>query len=151
MRLCHAKVLPLQQKSGSRLHWSLQSASKEKKGKVLEWLKRHAWKACIRQKRIGGSNPPLSAKVYRPASNEARWSVDFFRYIAYALRLFPSAFAYVLGKNCHGFAYVLGKFPPDFAYVLGNNHHGFAYVLGNNHYLCKVKQCCNYHDIQAIN
>ena len=31
-------------------------------GKVLEWLKRHAWKACIRQKRIGGSNPPLSAK-----------------------------------------------------------------------------------------
>ena len=34
---------------------------KEKKGKVLEWLKRHAWKACIRQKRIGGSNPPLSA------------------------------------------------------------------------------------------
>ena len=29
---------------------------------MLEWLKRHAWKACIRQKRIGGSNPPLSAK-----------------------------------------------------------------------------------------
>ena len=31
-------------------------------GEMLEWLKRHAWKACIRQKRIGGSNPPLSAK-----------------------------------------------------------------------------------------
>ena len=30
-------------------------------GELLEWLKRHAWKACIRQKRIGGSNPPLSA------------------------------------------------------------------------------------------
>ena len=30
-------------------------------GKVLEWLKRHAWKACIRQKRITGSNPVLSA------------------------------------------------------------------------------------------
>ena len=29
---------------------------------MLEWLKRHAWKACIRQKRIGGSNPPYSAK-----------------------------------------------------------------------------------------
>ena len=28
---------------------------------MLEWLKRHAWKACIRQKRIGGSNPPYSA------------------------------------------------------------------------------------------
>ena len=31
------------------------------KGKVLEWLKRHAWKACNRQNRFGGSNPPLSA------------------------------------------------------------------------------------------
>ena len=27
---------------------------------MLEWLKRHAWKACIRQKRITGSNPVLS-------------------------------------------------------------------------------------------
>ena len=32
-------------------------------GKVLEWLKRHAWKACIRQKRIRGSNPLLSAEM----------------------------------------------------------------------------------------
>ena len=29
---------------------------------MLEWLKRHAWKACIRQKRISGSNPDLSAR-----------------------------------------------------------------------------------------
>ena len=29
---------------------------------MLEWLKRHAWKACSRQKRHGGSNPPLSAE-----------------------------------------------------------------------------------------
>ena len=28
---------------------------------MLEWLKRHAWKACIPLKGIGGSNPPLSA------------------------------------------------------------------------------------------
>ena len=28
---------------------------------MLEWLKRHAWKACLRQKRNGGSNPPHSA------------------------------------------------------------------------------------------
>ena len=28
---------------------------------MLEWLKRHAWKACKRPKRFGGSNPPLSA------------------------------------------------------------------------------------------
>ena len=31
-------------------------------GEVLEWLKRHAWKACIRQKCIRGSNPRLSAE-----------------------------------------------------------------------------------------
>ena len=37
-------------------------ASAKTQGEVLEWLKRHAWKACIRQKRIGGSNPPLSAE-----------------------------------------------------------------------------------------
>ena len=30
-------------------------------GEMLEWLKRHAWKACIRQKCIRGSNPRLSA------------------------------------------------------------------------------------------
>ena len=35
--------------------------TRNNKGEVLEWLKRHAWKACIRLKRIGGSNPPLSA------------------------------------------------------------------------------------------
>ena len=28
---------------------------------MLEWLKRHAWKACKRQKRFPGSNPGLSA------------------------------------------------------------------------------------------
>lgn len=33
------------------------------KGVVLEWLKRHAWKACKRQKRFGGSNPPHSANL----------------------------------------------------------------------------------------
>ena len=30
---------------------------------MAEWLKAHAWKACIRQ-RIEGSNPFLSARVY---------------------------------------------------------------------------------------
>ena len=33
-----------------------------RKGEVLEWLKRHAWKACIPQKGIRGSNPRLSAR-----------------------------------------------------------------------------------------
>ena len=31
-------------------------------GEMLEWLKRHAWKACIPQKGIRGSNPRLSAE-----------------------------------------------------------------------------------------
>ena len=31
------------------------------KGEMLEWLKRHAWKACIPLKGIPGSNPGLSA------------------------------------------------------------------------------------------
>ena len=30
-------------------------------GEMLEWLKRHAWKACILLKGIRGSNPRLSA------------------------------------------------------------------------------------------
>ncbi len=30
---------------------------------MLEWLKRHAWKVCIPQKGIVGSNPTLSAEV----------------------------------------------------------------------------------------
>ena len=28
---------------------------------MLEWLKRHAWKACKRRNRFRGSNPRLSA------------------------------------------------------------------------------------------
>ena len=38
------------------------------KGEMLEWLKRHAWKACIPLKGIPGSNPGLSAKGI-PGSN----------------------------------------------------------------------------------
>ena len=48
---------------GSHFFCNLQPFLKEASiGEMLEWLKRHAWKACIRQKRIGGSNPPYSAK-----------------------------------------------------------------------------------------
>ena len=32
-------------------------------GEMLEWLKRHAWKACIPLKGIRGSNPRLSADM----------------------------------------------------------------------------------------
>ena len=33
-------------------------------GELAEWLKAHAWKACILQKGIGGSNPSFSALYY---------------------------------------------------------------------------------------
>ena len=42
---------------------TLQPEISNKQGKVLEWLKRHAWKACDRQNRFVGSNPILSAKI----------------------------------------------------------------------------------------
>ena len=49
---------------------------------MLEWLKRHAWKACIRQKRIGGSNPPLSAFLVMKDMNKntviARFAILIF-------------------------------------------------------------------------
>ncbi len=32
-------------------------------GEMSEWFKEHAWKVCIRQKRIRGSNPRLSAQI----------------------------------------------------------------------------------------
>ncbi len=32
-------------------------------GEMLEWLKRHAWKVCKRQKCFMGSNPILSAEL----------------------------------------------------------------------------------------
>lgn len=41
------------------------SLQTQKRGVMLEWLKRHAWKACNRLKRFGGSNPPLSAEKGR--------------------------------------------------------------------------------------
>ena len=35
---------------------------------MLEWLKRHAWKACKLQKGFRGSNPRLSAKILLQAA-----------------------------------------------------------------------------------
>ena len=59
-------------------------------GEVLEWLKRHAWKACIRQKRIAGSNPVLSAffiyqTLYRKISKRKKNSR--FPYVLSFLKL----------------------------------------------------------------
>ena len=33
------------------------------RGEMTEWLKVHAWKACVRQKCTEGSNPSLSAVI----------------------------------------------------------------------------------------
>ena len=42
---------------------------------MLEWLKRHAWKACIRQKRIPSSNLGRSAdKTLKVKHNKVRLS-----------------------------------------------------------------------------
>ena len=40
-------------------------------GEMLEWLKRHAWKACKLQKGFRGSNPRLSAKILRQAGDRS--------------------------------------------------------------------------------
>ena len=37
-------------------------------GEMAEWLKAHAWKACILQKGIEGSNPSLSASLHSQRS-----------------------------------------------------------------------------------
>ena len=46
---------------------------------MLEWLKRHAWKACILLKGITSSNLVLSARIVQVA--EYPWLARFFRYV----------------------------------------------------------------------
>ncbi len=59
----HTKIVPLHSQTSSKLFAILIKLNENhfSTGEVLEWLKRHAWKACKRLKRFGGSNPPLSA------------------------------------------------------------------------------------------
>ena len=45
---------------------------------MLEWLKRHAWKACKRQKRFPGSNPGLSMFMKRLIAGLAIMSLTLF-------------------------------------------------------------------------
>ena len=45
---------------------------------MLEWLKRHAWKACKRQNRFAGSNPVLSASFIRVQLSPCRRRAVFF-------------------------------------------------------------------------
>ncbi len=55
----HSIIVPAPIGKGERPPRRL-SAGWFRPGEVSEWLKEHAWKACIR-KRIEGSNPSLSA------------------------------------------------------------------------------------------
>ena len=66
---------------------------------MLEWLKRHAWKACIPQKGISGSNPDLSA-IYLFDMKK----VLFTLLIAAGLFTFAGC-----AKNCHCTATSNGK------------------------------------------
>ncbi len=43
---------------------------------MAEWFKAHAWKVCIRQKRIEGSNPSLSARNKKGPSRGAFFVSD---------------------------------------------------------------------------
>ena len=45
---------------------------------MLEWLKRHAWKACIRQKRIPSSNLGHSAKMYKQLKSCKQYCLQDF-------------------------------------------------------------------------
>gem|GEM_PF-649565 len=42
-------------------------------GEMSEWFKEHAWKVCIRQKCIRGSNPRLSALPAEAPRPPGRW------------------------------------------------------------------------------
>ena len=59
---------------------------------VAEWSKAHAWKVCIRQKRIEGSNPFLSAKLNFNLYNGA---INFFRKTFIFLPLIYIGFSFV--------------------------------------------------------
>ena len=50
-------------------------------GEMLEWLKRHAWKACIPLKGIRGSNPCLSAELTGQNRTESRQVPQIQRFV----------------------------------------------------------------------
>ena len=56
-------------------------------GEVLEWLKRHAWKACSRQNWLAGSNPVLSAGITGSKRHKANPVLSAFLRIQLMKRL----------------------------------------------------------------
>ena len=47
-------------------------------GEMLEWLKRHAWKACKPLKGFAGSNPVLSALLHKRSMSLLITDIDLF-------------------------------------------------------------------------
>ena len=72
------------------LLWNLRIMSPvPKHGEMSEWLKEHAWKACIRSSRIGGSNPPLTAITKAALSCFFRFWAPYFSGRLQGIPCFP--------------------------------------------------------------
>lgn len=52
----------------------------QKRGSVAEWFKAHAWKACVRFSRTGGSNPLASATKCKRGPGGAFFVLGGFRF-----------------------------------------------------------------------
>src|SRR5262245_61368374 len=65
---------------------------------MAEWFKAHAWRACIPQKGIEGSNPSLSVPAQRLSSSLRRWS---FLGLGYSLRIDDSGQTGINGPALH--------------------------------------------------
>ena len=76
-----AKIAAVNEKSGRKIgnvkekHYF---CIRKSKGEVLEWLKRHAWKACNRRNRFAGSNPVLSADCSSESVGHHMISMNLF-------------------------------------------------------------------------
>ena len=81
---------------------------------MLEWLKRHAWKACNRQNRFAGSNPVLSASFISVQLSPCRRRAVFFVFcilvvphLRRGLWIMPSS---QLAVPIGGFAFLFPRF-----------------------------------------
>ena len=90
---------------------------------MLEWLKRHAWKACNRQNRFAGSNPVLSASFISVQLSPCRRRAVFFVFcilvvphLRRGLWIMPSS---QLAGPIGGFAFLFPRFL--------RKHHDFTF------------------------
>lgn len=61
MKHCKAKILEKTNRETKKLYYICIPYPGTTFGEMLEWFKRHAWKACSRLKRLTSSNLVLSA------------------------------------------------------------------------------------------